>query len=169
MALTAKYSLDVYANKGYAKFYPLGSEFVGEVIQKGNAVTNLEIGDTVIGNGNYPYSGYENVKPGLPTNHTSKELDAFHFSKLVKVPKSMPVEVAAGLSLGGQTAYSMIRKLHLQKGEKVLVTAATSNTSLFAINALKHQDVDVYAVTTSPKYKDQLLDLGVKEVFINIR
>jgi NADPH:quinone reductase-like Zn-dependent oxidoreductase len=167
VALTAKYSLDVYAKNGHAKFYALGSEFVGEVIQKGAAVTNLEIGDMVIGNGNYPYSGYDNVRPGLPTNNTSKELDIFHFSKLVKVPISMPIEVAAGFSIGGQTAYSMIRKLCLQKGEKILITAATSNTSLFAINALRKLDVDVYAITTRAKYGERLKELGVKEVFVN--
>ena len=167
VALTAKYSLDVYAKNGHAKFYTLGSELVGEVIQKGGAVTNLEIGDMVIGNGNYPYSEYDNARPGLPTNHTSKELEIFHFSKLIKVSKSMPIEVAAGISIGGQTAYSMIRKLHIQKGEKVLVTAATSNTSLFAINALKKLNVNVYAVTTRAIHKEQLIELGVKEVFIS--
>jgi NADPH:quinone reductase-like Zn-dependent oxidoreductase len=164
--LKAKHTLDNLALKDQLKFYTLGSEFVGEVVAVGEDVTTLAIGDRVIGNGNYPTSDYEGVNPGLPTNHGSKELETFHFSKLVKVPEMMSDEVAASFPIGGQTTYSMIRRLQLKPGEKVLVTAATSNTSLFAINALRKEPVEVYAVTTRDDFVDQLMEMGANRVFV---
>jgi NADPH:quinone reductase-like Zn-dependent oxidoreductase len=76
----------------------------------------------------------------------------------------MPDEVAAAFPIGAQTAYSMIRKLDLQEGANVLVTAAKSNTSLFAINALRSYPIHVYATTTSMAFEDELRALGVREL-----
>lgn len=164
--LTAKQRIDTLATSNQLKYYTLGSEFAGEVVAVGDAVTSFQVGDRVIGNGNYPYSGHEDVRPGLPTNHGSKELEVFHFAKLMRIPDRMPYEVAASFPIGGQTTYSMIRKLQLQKGEKVLVTAATSNTSLFAINALRNLPVKVYALTTRTEFVDRLREMGAEEVFV---
>ncbi|HEX2269122.1 MAG TPA: zinc-binding dehydrogenase, partial [Pyrinomonadaceae bacterium] len=65
-----------------------------------------------------------------------------------------------------QTTYSMVRKLNLEPEANVLVTAAKSNTSLFAINALKAQGMNVYATTTSPKHADKVRQLGIKDLFV---
>lgn len=51
-------------------------------------------------------------------------------------PHSIIVKLNA-FSLSAQTAYSMVRKANLNKGDNVLVTAATSNTSLSVIERLK--------------------------------
>jgi len=60
----------------------------------------------------------------------------------------------------------MVRKLNLEPGANVLVTAAKSNTSLFAINALKAQGVNVYATTTSAQHSEKLETLGIKQLFV---
>ena len=73
----------------------------------------------------------------------------------------MPTEVAAAFPLAAQTSYSMIRKLNPAPGENILDTAAKSNTSLFAINALKKYDVNVYAVSTSTQFKEQLQQMDL--------
>lgn len=166
LAVDAQKKIEDFALFNKAKYYTLGSEFVGEVVAIGNNVENFEIGDHVIGNGSYPDSDYPGVRPGLPTNNASMEFQSFHFSKLVKVPKSMPLEVAASFPIGGQTVYSMIRRLSLKAKEIVLVTSATSNTSLFAISALKQQDVRVCAVTTRGEYVQRLKDQGAEDVFV---
>jgi len=147
-------------------FYVIGSEFVGEVVDLGPDVPDLQIGDRVIGNGSYPYSGVEGIPAGLPTNHGSKEYQAFHWAKLIKICPEMPDEVAAAFPIGAQTSYSMIRKLNLQTGENVLVTAAKSNTSLFVINALKKHAVNVYATTTSLRFAAELKQMGVRELIL---
>ena len=145
-------------------FYVIGSEFVGEVIDTGAEVTELTIGDSVIGDGCYPHSRVAGISPGLPTNNGSKEYQIFHYTKLIKIPPQMPKKVAAAFPIGGQTSYSMIRKLKIAPGENILVTAAKSNTSLFAINALKKHAVNVYAVSTSMQFKEQLQQIGVKKL-----
>ncbi|MDB9524590.1 zinc-binding alcohol dehydrogenase family protein [Oscillatoria sp. CS-180] len=145
-------------------FYAFGSDFVAEVLAVGPKVEGLQPGDRVINNNQYPNSGIEGVMPGVTTNHSSKELQIFHQVKLLKIPNSISDEVAAGFSIGAQTSYSMLRKLKVQPGENILVTAAKSNTSLFVINALKHRGVNVYATSTSRKFEDKLLAMGVKQL-----
>ncbi len=151
---------------GSRSYYILGSEFVGEVVDTGSEVSGLEVGDRVIGDNGYSGnmaaagSGLE----GIPTNHASREYQIFPQHRLIKIPPQMPDDVAAGFSIGAQTAYSMIRKLAVKPGTNVLVTAARSNTSLFVINALRPLGANIYATTTSPFPEEALLALGVKEV-----
>ena len=149
-------------------FYVIGSELVGEVVNVGPAVTSLQIGDRVIGNNHYHGFGIDTggAPEGMPTNHGSKEYQILHQNKLMKIPSNMPDEVGAVFSLGAQTAYSMIRKLQVKEGDNVLVTAAKSNTSLFAIQALQKYRANVYVTTTSQRFEKELQDLGVKEVFV---
>jgi NADPH:quinone reductase-like Zn-dependent oxidoreductase len=145
-------------------FYVIGSEFVAEVIDLGPGVTGLQVGDRVISNGSYPRADVEGVVGGLPTNHGSKEYQMFHWCKLLKIPPEMPDEVAAAFPIGAQTSYSMIRKLNLAEGDDDLVTAARSNTSQFAINALRKYPVNDYATTTSGCYEAELKELGVRQL-----
>lgn len=147
-------------------FYVVGSEFVGEVLDAGPGVTRVAAGDRVIGDCAYPSSGVEGVGAGVPTNHASKEIQIFHEAKLAKIPDSMPDDVAAAFSIGGQTTYSMIRRLEIFEGANVLVTAAKSNTSLFAINALRDRKTNLYVTSSSNRFEDELKSMGVKEIAV---
>lgn len=161
--------LSEYRNKiarntsGKLLYSPFGSEFVGEVIKTGKSVTTLKPGDRVIPDGAYPLK-QNGEFGGLPTNYASQALQIFHWSYLLKIPSDLSDEKAAGFTIAGQTVYSMIRRLQLNQGENVLVTAATSNTSLAAITALRQHDVNVYACSTSEKYKKELSELGVRQI-----
>jgi NADPH:quinone reductase-like Zn-dependent oxidoreductase len=152
-------------------YYVIGSEFVAEVLAKGTAVHSLSIGDRVIGNNHYRgpavNSRSNRLLPleGVPTNHASREYQILDARKLMKIPEQMPDSVAAAFSIGAQTVYSMIRKLDLQPGANVLVTAARSNTSLFALAALRQYEVNVYAISTSlPESALITSELGVKQL-----
>lgn len=147
-------------------FYPIGSEFVGEVLEVGSKVTSVRVGDRVIGDCFYYGGGKTPNAQGVVTNHASKEYQVVLASKVIRIPKPMPDDVAASFTIGAQTTYSMVRKLNLEPGANVLVTAAKSNTSLFAINALKAQGINVYATTTSPLHGDKLQQLGVEKLFV---
>jgi len=147
-------------------FYAVGSEFVGEVVEIGSGVTNLQVGDRVIGNNHYTGAGQSasGVAEGVPTNHASKEYQVLHQDKLIRIPSRMSAEVAAAFSIGAQTAYSMIRKLDVTEGVNVLVTSAKSNTSLFAINALKKYNANVYVTSTSTSFEKELKEMSVREL-----
>lgn len=156
-------------NKGRVNsFYALGSEFVGEVVGFGPAVTGFAVGDRVIGNNHYVGYGVSSsgVAEGIPTNHASKEWQVFHPEKLVKIPPQMPDHTAAAFSIGAQTAYSMLRKLDLTPSARVMVTSARSNTALFVINALRQYDLQLYALSTSARCERELKAMGVKELIV---
>src|SRR5215475_2422305 len=147
-------------------FYTIGSDFVGEVMAVGEDVEGFAVGDKVIGD--YSYIGAQFVetpyRQGVTTNHSSTEYQAFEVNKIVKVPSEMPNEVAGAFSVNAQTAYSILRKLEINDGDNVLVTAARSHTSMFAINGLRKYRANVYALTTSKGYEEQFARLGVKEI-----
>lgn len=147
-------------------FFSIGSEFVGDVLEIGSKVTSVEVGDRVIGDCFYHGGGRSPARQGVVTNHASKEYQVVDESKIIRIPDPMPDDVAASFTIGAQTTYSMVRKLNLEPGANVLVTAAKSNTSLFAINALKAQGMNVYATTTSPQHADKVKQLGIKELFV---
>ncbi|MBD2179216.1 zinc-binding alcohol dehydrogenase family protein [Pseudanabaena sp. FACHB-1998] len=150
------------------RFNAIGSEFVGVVLAVGADVIDLKAGDRVIANNCYPNSGVTGLPPGVPTNHASKELRILHRAKLIKIPDVMPDDVAASFSIGGQTSYSMIRKLQIQPEQNILVTAARSNTSLFVLHALQkyrqQMGIRVYALTSSSKFIDKIQAIGVDRV-----
>lgn len=150
--------------KGY---YVVASDFVGEVIAVGSGVTDLFPGDRVIADNDYsslqPVNG---VNPGIPTNQGSREIQVLHRTKLMKVPTGLSDAAAGSFSIGGQTAYSMVRKLNIQPGERVLVTGAKSNTSLFVIAALQHRNVEVVGLSTSDRHSDRLKALGLSELIV---
>lgn len=147
-------------------FYTIGSEFVGVVEAVGAEVTDLAPGDRVMGDNAYPDSGVPGLAPGIPSNHGSRERQILHRRKLARVPSAMTDAVAAAFSIGGQTTYSMIRKLALPAGARVLVTAAKSNTSLFALAALAGRGFEVYAQSTSERFAAELAQFGIAAVIV---
>ncbi|GJG89794.1 hypothetical protein tb265_49750 [Gemmatimonadetes bacterium T265] len=155
---------------GAQQFFSVGSEFAGEVAAVGRDVTRVRAGDRVIGDNTYaPDDGAaapDGPHPGIPTNNASRELLLVHEDKVMPIPAGMPDDVAAAFGLGAQTAFSMVDKLALRPGNRVLVTAATSNTSLFAIQALRGRGVDVYATSTSGRQEAALAAAGVRELFV---
>jgi NADPH:quinone reductase-like Zn-dependent oxidoreductase len=131
-------------------FYPIGSDFSGHVAAIGKNVTAFAVGDLVIGNCFYPESENGAI-PGIPSNHASKEYEIYHWGKLIKVPSYISSVEAGAVSIGTQTANAMIRRANIKKGDNVLVTSITSNTSFFLLNALWNLDCNVYGLSYSGK------------------
>jgi NADPH:quinone reductase-like Zn-dependent oxidoreductase len=129
-------------------YYPIGSDFAGYVELVGKNVTALQIGDLVIGDCFYPEMK-EGTLPGIPSNHSSREYEVYHEKKLLKVPSYINDIEAGAISIGTQTAVSMVRKSTIKKGDNVLVTSITSNTSFFLLNNLWEQDCNVYGLSYS--------------------
>lgn len=135
-------------NTNMETYYPIGSDFAGYIEQVGKNVTQFQKGDLVIGDCFYP-EPKEGVMPGIPSNHSSKEYEIYHQAKLIKVPENISNLEAGTLSIGTQTAQSMVRKANIKKGNKVLVTSVTSNTSFFLLNTLWGKDCEVYGLSYS--------------------
>jgi NADPH:quinone reductase-like Zn-dependent oxidoreductase len=146
--------------------YAIGSEFAGEVLEVGAAVTRVVPGQLVMGDNQWPHEEPRHFRRGVPTNHASRELLLVREEKLCPAPAGMSVAVAAAFSVGAQTAYSMAAKLELNPGARVLVTAGSSNTSLFALAALRALGLEVYVTTGSAHCESRLRALGASDVFL---
>ncbi len=163
LMLTFNQKCRAYANSNQMFYSSFGSDFVASVVKVGFEVSNFQVGDRVIPDCTYPQR-IESERKGVPTNFASQRIQKFEVNQLIKIPDSMPNDVAAGFSIASQTVYSMIRKANIKGGENVVVTSATSNTSLALISALKAKNVHIYAMTKNLLFKTELLDMGVKEV-----
>ncbi len=144
-------------------FYVIGSELSGMVIACGEEVTDLEPGARVVVN-----SGYGPGEPqpwGMPTNHASRELHVLARQKVHEVPQAMSAIEAAAFSLGAQTSAAMVRRADVGRGDEVLVTSASSNTSLFIISALHDVGCVVSALTSSGPNLDALAERGASRVY----
>ncbi len=148
-------------------FSPFGSEFCAEVIQVGDRVYGLKPGDRVIPDGTYPIKENQ-VKGGLPTNYASQRYHILHEKQVLKISEDMGTIQAAAFTIAAQTVYSMIRKLDIKPGGKVLVMSATSNTALAAIKALNRKFVNIYAMTTQTTRDEELKTIGVHRVLPSI-
>jgi NADPH:quinone reductase-like Zn-dependent oxidoreductase len=161
------YVLGTALNAPPNTFAVLGSEFAGEVVACGAEVEGFHRGMRVMANNSYP-AEQPGVPGGLPGNNLSRELEIIPAAKLARIPDSMSDVEAAAFAVGAQTVFSMIRKLALAPGSVVLVTGGRSNTSLFAINAVKAQSLDpppaIYVSTTSDRSERALLEMGVAGV-----
>ena len=147
-------------------YYPIGSDFSGEVLKVGKNVKQFKKGDVVIGNCSYPFAPNE-VIPGIPSNHASREFEVYNENKLVKVPDFLKDIEASGLSIGTQTSLSMIEKASIKEGDTVLVTSITSNTSFFLLNALWNKKCTVYGLSYSGENIEPVKNhfSFIKEVF----
>ncbi len=153
------------AKDSEAEYYSgIGSEFVAEVMEVGEAVKTLVPGDRVILDASFPLRRDGEAPGGLSTNHASLRYHVIHEFQLMRIPKDFPIEVAAGFTIAGQTVFGMLDRLQLKPDANILVTSAKSLTSLFAISALKKYKV--YALSSSAKFKEQVLELGAKDLWV---
>jgi NADPH:quinone reductase-like Zn-dependent oxidoreductase len=137
------------------RFFVIGSELVADVIATGRDVASVAAGDRVIGDNNYPGSG-------IPTSHASREYLVLPETAVARIPPAMPDAVAAAFSLGAQTAYSMVAKAGVSAGTRVLVTAASSCTSLAVLRVLRERGAHITATTTSAGRDDVLRNAGAQ-------
>jgi len=147
---------------------PVGSEFCARVLQVGRDVSTLRSGDRVFANNQWPRAVADGVRAGIPTDHASRRHHCLHSRQLVRVPKTMSDEEAAAFALGAQTAYGMVRRLHLSFRDPVLVTAAASSTSQFTISALHNHPTrpHILALTTSAGAADSARRRGADEAVV---
>lgn len=126
-----------------------GLEVMGTVLEVGSEVNIHHVGDRVFG---LMAGGGYSEQLVVPAN------------SLLRVPKAVSDEMAAGLSLAGITAWQGLTEHGLLKaGERVLVAAAAGGVGHLAVQLAKELGARVIALA-SPGNHDFLHKLGADEV-----
>jgi NADPH:quinone reductase-like Zn-dependent oxidoreductase len=158
--------LTMLQGRAPATVTPLGSEFCARVVGVGTAVSELSVGDRVFTLNTWPEPVAPGVRPGVPTDQASRRVRVLDRRQVLRVPVGMPDEDAAAFTVGAQTTYAMVRRLALAPGEPVVVTAASSATSQFAIRALRNDPADprIVALTGSDAGARAATESGASDV-----
>jgi NADPH:quinone reductase len=123
-----------YQHKPPFPFSP-ASEFAGVVESAGAGVTDIAVGDRVVGNMGWG---------------AAREAVAIEAHQLAKLPDALDFERAAGLTVTyGTTLYALRERAQLKPGESLVVLGASGGTGLAAIELGKMMGARVIACASS--------------------
>ena len=123
----------------------------GIVVEKGNEVSNFEIGDLV-------YSRVSQEQMG-----TLAEFVAVTSNAVSKKPGNISFEEAASLPLAGLTALQSLEYAGIKENDKVLIHAGSGGVGSFAVQYAKAKGAYVYT-TTSTSNVEWVKELGADRV-----
>jgi NADPH:quinone reductase-like Zn-dependent oxidoreductase len=130
----------------------IGWDISGVVVEKGSAADAFEINDEVFGMVNFPAHGKAYAEyVAAPTAH------------LAKKPANVSHEEAAAATLAALTAWQALTEhAGINKGQKILIHAASGGVGHFAVQIAKH--IGAYVIgTSSSANRDLVLSLGADE------
>lgn len=129
----------------------LGSEFAGEVAAVGERVTRFQVGDTVF--------GYRGAQMGAHAEYVAVPAGGLVAPK----PANMTFAEAAALPYGALTALSLLRKVGVAPGHKVLINGASGSIGSAAVQLARHFGAEVTGVCSTPRLA-YVRALGASEV-----
>jgi NADPH:quinone reductase-like Zn-dependent oxidoreductase len=129
----------------------LGAEFAGKVEAAGNKVTLFKKGDPAFG-----YRG--------PAFGANAEYLCMAENGLVTIkPSNMTFAEAATVPYGALTALNLLRKVNIQRGQKILINGASGGIGSYAVQLAKHYGAEVTGVCSTPSV-DLVKMLGAEHV-----
>jgi NADPH:quinone reductase-like Zn-dependent oxidoreductase len=125
---------------------PAGQEAAGVVVALGEGVTNLKVGDRIMGRSPGAYS----------------EFSVINAAEAIPVPESMKWEEAGSIPLTFLVTYDMlVQQGKLKAGEWLLITGVTSGVGVASLLTAKAIGARVIGTSGSQKKLDQLKALGL--------
>jgi NADPH2:quinone reductase len=144
--------LDVFTREGShgTRITPphvLGGDVAGEVVRVGEGVDGFQPGDQVIANGRGGYA----------------ELAVARADRVYLLPTPCTFDEGATLSVAGLTAWQMVmNRAGVRPGESVLITAAGSGVSTFAIQLCRTLGARVITTASSVEKLEKARALGAE-------
>ncbi len=170
---------DIWGMRGKPLAIPLphisGTDAAGEVIEIGEDVKNVKVGDRIVSHGNMSCRICKACTEGREYNCRNRKIWGFETGPLwggycevthlpevnvVKIPENITYEEAAAASMTLLTSWHMlVGRAKIQPGQLVLVMGGSSGVGSFGIQIAKLFGCTVIA-TASPDKLDKLLELG---------
>ena len=129
----------------------LGSEFAGEVVAVGAAVSRLALGDRVFGSTGFRFGAHAEFTC-VPEN-----------GRIAPMPAGVSFDEAASICDGGLNSLWCLRLAHLVPGARVLVYGASGAIGTAGVQLARYFGADVTAVC-STKNLDLVRSLGADRV-----
>jgi NADPH:quinone reductase-like Zn-dependent oxidoreductase len=127
----------------------LGTEFAGEVVEVGKAVSEFSVGDRVFGaSGSGAHAEYLAMRETGPIAH---------------IPAGIGFDEAAAVTDGAALALACLRQANLRAGQRVLVYGASGAVGTAGVQLAKHIGAHVTAVVGTENV-ELVRSLGADEV-----
>lgn len=181
VAYAALNRLDLFVLKGWKglelpKPHVGGSDGAGTIDALGPGVTGWRVGDRVVvfpslscGKCAYCERGEVSLCPkhhliGEHEGGFAKEFALAPAANLKRVPDGYPLRDAAAAALTAVTAWRMMRRARLARGETVLVVGGAGGVNTMAIQIAKNAGARVIATATSEEKAAVAKELGAQTV-----
>ncbi len=147
---TALNFADVLKATGVFPEAPFGMECAGVVTAVGPGVKGLRVGDEVVAIG--------------PDSHATRVI---RDARLVAAkPEGLSFEEAVTLPAAYMTAwYALHRAGNLQRGERILIHAASGGVGLAAVQVARQVGAEIFATAGNTEKREYLKSLGIRHVF----
>lgn len=157
-----------------------GSDAAGTVVEAGDEVTKLKVGDRVVSHSNMSCRVCDMCTAGREYDCNERLIWGFQTGPLwggfcqythlpevnvAKIPESVSFEQAAAVSMVGMTAWHMlVGRAKIRPGQTVLVMGGTSGVGMAGIQIAKLYGCDVIATAGNKEKMDKCTELGADHV-----